>query len=229
VQAGNSDTGRDFAARIAEMTYSSAQSLEVAKAYYDDVKGRMAKYGRDPDELKVTPGLSVVVAESDQEAQDKFNHLQSLVDFSHGVNLMGVDVSGYPLDGPLPDNLQAAENGKGRFQQLVEFARRENLTIRELVLRFSVAKGHVQVVGSTKHVADHIEQWFVERGADGFNVVPPLLLDGFEDFTRLVVPELQKRGIFHKDYEGSSYRENLGLSRPANPQAAVPARLAKVA
>ncbi|MDQ8035934.1 MAG: LLM class flavin-dependent oxidoreductase [Pedobacter sp.] len=217
VQAGNSDTGREFAARVAEMIYASAQSLEVAQKYYADVKGRMAKYGRDPDSLKVTPGLSVVVAGSDQEAQDKFGELQSRVDFSRGVNLMGVDVSGYDLDGPLPEGLEAGENGKGRFQQLVELARRENLTIRQLVLRFNVSKGHIQVIGSAKTVADTIEEWFLARGADGFNIVPPLLPTGFEDFVELVVPELQRRGLFRTKYESETLRGNMGLARPANP------------
>lgn len=215
VQAGNSETGREFAARIAEMTYCSAQSLAVAQAYYADVKGRMAKYGRDPDQLKVTPGLSVVVAPSEQEARDKFAELQDAVDFSHGVNLMGQDLTGYDIDGPLPD-LPEPETGKGRFHQLVELARRENLTIRQLVLRFNVSKGHIQVVGSPKQVADTIEEWFIARGADGFNVVPPLLPGGFEDFVELVVPELQRRGLFRTEYRGATYRENLGLHRPAD-------------
>jgi FMN-dependent oxidoreductase (nitrilotriacetate monooxygenase family) len=215
VQAGNSDTGREFAAKIAEMVYSSAQSLDVAKSYYSDVKGRMAKYGREPDQLKVTPGLSVVVGHTDQEAQDLFGELQALVDFEHGVNLMGVDVSAYPLDGPLPD-LPAAANGKGRWKQLTELARRENLTIRELVLRFNVAKGHIQVVGSPKRVADMMEEWFSSGGADGFNVVPPLLPGGFEAFVELVVPELQRRGLVRTQYTGETYRDLLGLRRPRN-------------
>ena len=215
VQAGNSETGREFAARVAEMTYCSAQSLEAAQAFYRDVKGRMSKYGRAEDQLKITPGLSVVLAESDQQAQDRFGELQELVDFTH-VNLGGHDLSGYPLDGPLPD-LPETENGKGRFRQLVELAQRENLTIRQLVLRFSVSRGHLQAIGSVKTVADLVEQWFVERGADGFNIVPPFLPGGFEDFTRLVVPELQRRGIFRKEYEGRTYRENLGLDTPSNP------------
>jgi len=213
VQAGNSDTGREFAAQIAEMTYSSAQSLDVAKAYYADVKGRMSRYGRDPEHLKVTPGLSVVVGETDRDAEHKFAELQGLVDFSRGVELAGVDVSGYPLDGPLPD-LPAASNGKGRFKQLVELARREQLTIRQLVLRFGVARGHIQIIGSAKTVADQLEQWFVEEGADGFNVVPPLLPGGFEDFVTGVVPELQRRGLFRTQYEGRTLRENMGLPRP---------------
>jgi FMN-dependent oxidoreductase (nitrilotriacetate monooxygenase family) len=214
VQAGNSDVGREFAAKVGEMTYSSATSLEVAQGYYRDVKGRLAKYNREPDEIRICPGLSVVVAESDQEAQDRFQVLQDAVDFSQGP--MGLDVSGYPLDGPLPDNIPIPENGRGRIQQLVELGKRENLTIRQLILRFSVARGHVQAIGSTRKVADLMEQWFVEGGADGFNVVPPLLPGGFEDFVRLVVPELQRRGLFRKEYSGGSLRENLGLKRPSN-------------
>ncbi|MFL5305998.1 MAG: LLM class flavin-dependent oxidoreductase [Polyangia bacterium] len=216
VQAGNSDRGREFAAEIAEMIYASAQSLDVARAYYRDVKGRMARYGRAPDELKVTPGLSVVVARTDQEARDKFESLQSLVDFTRGVFLFGVDVTKVDLDGPLPDDLPEPENGKGRMKQLIELARRENLTVRQLVLRFGVARGHLQVIGSPTHVADVIEEWYTQEGADGFNVVPPLLPGGFEDFVELVVPELQRRGLFHREYAGATYRENLGLSRPAN-------------
>jgi FMN-dependent oxidoreductase (nitrilotriacetate monooxygenase family) len=215
VQAGNSDTGREFAARLGEMTYSSATSLEVAKAYYDDVKSRLPKYDRDPDDIKIAPGLSVIVAESDDEAQAKFQTLQDAVDFTQGP--MGLDVSAYPLDGPLPRDIPIPENGRGRIQQLIELGERENLTIRQLILKFSVSRGHVQVVGSPKKVADLMEQWFEERGADGFNVVPPLLPGGFEDFVRLVVPELQRRGIFRTEYTGRSFRENVGLKRPANP------------
>ena len=222
VQAGNSDTGRDFAAQVAEMTYSSAQSLDVAQAYYADVKGRMAAYGRDPDQLHITPGLSVVVAPTDQEAQDKFAELQAAVDFRRGAFLFGVDVSAHDLDGPLPELSDSqVQNGKGRFRQMIELARREHLTIRQLVLRFGVSRGHLQLIGSPSTVADVVEQWFLERGADGFNVVPPLLPGGFEDFVRLVVPELQRRGIFQTEYRGTTYRENLGLVRPANANRAV--------
>ncbi len=217
VQAGNSDAGREFCARIAEMSYCSAQSLDVAQTFYRDVKGRMAKYGRAEDQLIITPGLSVVVAGSDQEAQDRFGELQQLVDVGK-VQFGGFDLSGYDVDGPLPDlPYQAGENGVGRFQQQLELARRENLSIRQLVLRFRVARGHLQAIGSVKTVADTIEQWFVERGADGFNVVPPYLPQGLEDFVRLVVPELQRRGIFHKDYRGGTFREELGLDTPRNP------------
>lgn len=216
VQAGNSDTGREFAARFAEMTYASATSLAVAQEYYNDVKRRMAAYGRDPDQLKVTPGLSVIVGESDQQAKDLHAALQELTDFSQ-VQLAGVDLTGHNLDGPLPTDLPIPEGGRGRFQQLIELAQRENLTIRQLVLRFSQSRGHLQVHGSPKTIADVIERWFVERGADGFNVVPPLpplQPGGFITFVEQVVPELQRRGIFRREYSGATYRENLGLQRP---------------
>ncbi|HSC88057.1 MAG TPA: NtaA/DmoA family FMN-dependent monooxygenase, partial [Polyangiaceae bacterium] len=218
VQAGNSDTGRDFAARVAEMTYSSAQTLPDAQAYYADVKGRLAQYGRAEDQLIIAPGLSVVVGDSDAEAAERFQELQELIDFSQGVNLGGKDLSGYDLDGPLPD-LEESENGKGRFQQLVNLARRENLTIRQLIYRFGSSRGHLQVHGSPKTVADKVEEWFVGRGADGFNVVPPLpplAPGGFVDFAEKVVPELQRRGLVRTEYEGRTFRENLGLERPAD-------------
>src|SRR5690606_21379605 len=163
VQAGNSDTGREFAARVAEMSYCSAQSLDVAQAFYRDIKSRMAKYGRAEDQLKITPGLSVVAAESDAQAQDKFNDLQNLVDLSK-ISFGGFDLSEYPLDGPLPDlPYQPGENGRGRFQQQLDLARRENLSIRQLVLRFRVSRGHVQAIGPVKTLADLIEPWVVQR------------------------------------------------------------------
>jgi FMN-dependent oxidoreductase (nitrilotriacetate monooxygenase family) len=219
VQAGNSDTGREFAAQVAEMTYSSAQTLDVAKAYYADVKGRMPRYGRDPDQLKICPGLSVVVGETDSEAKERFQELQELVNFSQGVVVMGVDLTGYDIDGPLPDDIEAGPNGKGRFQQMRELAKRENLTIRQLFYRFSTSRGHLQLHGSVKTIVDTLQQWFEERGADGFNVVPPLpplSAGGFVTFAEKVVPELQRRGLFRREYTGSTFRENLGLNRPQN-------------
>ncbi|MGF7151571.1 alkanesulfonate monooxygenase [Sphingomonas zeicaulis] len=215
VQAGNSDTGREFAARHAEMIYASAQSLPDAQAYYRDVKSRMAKYGRDPDHLKVTPGLSFYIGDTRQEAQDQFDALQEAVSFHRPIELWGHDLSDYPLDGPLPD-LPEPANGKGRWQQLVTLARRENLTIRQLILRFSVVRGHRVVIGTPASIAEQIEEWFVGEGADGFNLIPPLQPDSLRQFVDKVVPELQRRGIFRHDYEGRTLREHLGLPRPAN-------------
>lgn len=215
-QAGNSDTGRDFAARHAEMIYAAAQFIEEAQSFYADVKGRVAKYGRDPDTLKVMPGLSFAIGSSLQEAQDKFGALEDKVDFSGDLNLMGHDVSAYPLDGPLPD-LPEPENGKGRWRQLTALARRENLTIRQLFLRFNAVRGHRVVLGTPTDIADQIQDWFERDAADGFNLIPPLLPSSLTEFVDLVVPELQRRGLFRQDYEGTTLREHLGLPRPTNP------------
>jgi FMN-dependent oxidoreductase (nitrilotriacetate monooxygenase family) len=215
-QAGNSDVGREFAAKYAEVIYAAAQTTEEAKAFYADVKGRMAKYGREPDELKVTPGLFYHIGRTKQEAQDKYQSFLQAVDISGRRVLMGVDVSQFPLDGPLPD-LPEPLNGKGRWRQLVGLARRENLTIRELILRFSVVQGHRVLVGTPVDIADAIEDWFLNGAADGFNLKPALLPDSLEDFIHLVVPELQKRGIFRREYEGTTLRDHLGLPRPQNP------------
>jgi alkanesulfonate monooxygenase SsuD/methylene tetrahydromethanopterin reductase-like flavin-dependent oxidoreductase (luciferase family) len=129
--------------------------------------------------------------------------------------LGGADLSAYPVDGPLPE-LPDTNAGKGRFKQLTELARRENLTIRELYLRFAVVRGHRLVLGTAEQIADQLEDWFVHDGADGYNVVPPYMPSGLEDFVDLVVPELQRRGLFRTEYEGRTLRENLGLPRPAN-------------
>jgi alkanesulfonate monooxygenase len=212
-QAGNSEAGRDFAAKYAEMIYAAAQFREEAQRFYADVKGRMAKYGRDPDTLKVMPGLSFAIGSSRQEAQDKFSALEDAVDFSGELNLMGQDVSAYPLDGPLPD-LPEPENGKGRWKQLTELARRENLTIRQLFLRFNAVRGHRVVIGTPSDIADQIQDWFEHDAADGFNLIPPLLPSSLTEFVDLVVPELQRRGLFRTEYEGTTLRDHLGLPRP---------------
>ena len=214
-QAGNSEVGRDFAARHANMIYAAAQFIEEAQSFYKDVKERVVAHGRHPDELKVMPGLSFTIAGSRQEAQDKFGALEEAVDFSGDLNLMGHDVSAYPLDGPLPD-LPEPENGKGRWRQLTALARRENLTIRQLFLRFNAVRGHRVVLGTAVDIADAIQDWFENGAADGFNLIPPLLPSSLDDFVDSVVPELQRRGLFRTEYEGATFRANLGLAHPAN-------------
>ena len=128
---------------------------------------------------------------------------------------MGHDVSGYPLDGPLPD-LPEPANGKGRWRQLTALARREQLTIRQLFLRFNAVRGHRVVIGTPTDVANQIEDWFVNGAADGFNLIPPVLPTSLDEFVDLVVPELQRRGLFRTDYEGTTLREHLRIPRPAN-------------
>lgn len=216
-QAGNSDRGREFAARYAELIYAAAQNIEEAKSFYSDVKGRMAKYNRDPDHLIVSPGLFYHIGRSRDEAQEKLESFQNAVDVSGMTQFFGVDLTKYSIDSPLPEHLEVPANGQGRWQQAVELARRENLTIRQLIVRFSAVQGHRTVIGTPVDIADQIEDWFVKGAADGFNLKPSLLDDDLEDFINLVIPELQKRGIFRKEYTGKTLRENLGLPRPANP------------
>jgi FMN-dependent oxidoreductase (nitrilotriacetate monooxygenase family) len=216
VQAGSSEPGRDLAARHAELIFTAQHSIESAQSFYADVKGRMAAYGRDPDELKVFPGVMPVIGESIAQAEDTLAELQSLIDPVLGLRLLAdnagdFDLSGYPLDGPLPD-LPASNRSKSRQQLIVDLARRENLTIRQLYQRFSSAGA---VAGTPKTIADRLEAWFEGRAADGFNVVFPWLPGGLEDFVTKVVPELQRRGLLRTEYEGPTLRDQLGLKRPA--------------
>ena len=219
VQAGASDEGRELAAEFAEAIFSPHLNIPEAKAYYDDVKSRMARYGRERDHLKILPGISIVVAESDDKAAEDFNLLQSLIHPMVGREILstmlgGMDLSPYPLDEPLPDPLPPTNGSKGHYDSIVAMARRENLTIRQLGERCAGARGKNAIHGGPKKVADYMEEWFVAGACDGFCVMPPYMPGQHDDFCRLVVPELQKRGIFRKEYEGATLRENLGLPRP---------------
>ncbi len=215
-QAGNSEKGREFAAQYAEVIYAAAQTIEEAKEFYSDVKGRLSKYGREPDDLRVTPGLFYHIGSSRQEAQEKYESFQQAVELSGRTIWQGVDLSAYPLDGPLPDNLPEPTNGIGRFRQAVALAKRENLSIRQLILRFSIVQGHRTIYGTATDIADQLEDWFVNGAADGFNMKPATVPDSLEEFINKVVPELQRRGIFRTEYEGATLRDHLQLRRPQN-------------
>jgi FMN-dependent oxidoreductase (nitrilotriacetate monooxygenase family) len=221
VQAGASEPGKELAARTAEAIFAAQITLDEAVGFYADVKGRMAKYGRDQDELKIMPGIFPVVAPTQAEAEDKFAQLQDLIQPIVGLNMLaglsgGLDLSQYDIDGPLPDAVPETNAGKSRQSLLLDLARRENLTIRQLYLRIAGARGHWQVVGTPQHIADQLEERFEARGADGFNVMAPIMPGGLKDFIDLVVPELRRRGLFRTEYEGATLRENLGLKRPTN-------------
>ncbi len=222
VQAGASEVGRDFAAEFAEVVFSAtSQSFQVAKSFYDDVKGRMAKFCRKPEQLRITVGWNAIVGRTNEEAEEKHQYLQSLIHPDVGLELLsdalgGFDLTKYPLDGPLPDVPTETKSNKGHLMKVVSWARDENLTIRQLYQRYAGARGNRTVMGSAQQVADEMEQWFQGGAADGFLVQPAYLPDGLTDFVDLVIPELQRRGLFHKDYAGTTLRENLGLRRPAS-------------
>lgn len=220
VQAGSSEDGRDFAAKWAEVIFTAHQTLGDAQAFYKSIKEQAANYGRQPDQTKVMPGVFVVVGQTKTEAEDKYAALQSLVDPVVGLGLLtgllgDVDISGYPLDGPLPE-LPETQGSTSRQKLIYDKARREGLTIRQLYLSVTGARGHRFVLGTPTDVADQLEEWFWGDGADGFNIMPPSLPEGLDDFVALVIPELQKRGVFRREYEGLTLRQNLGLERPAH-------------
>ena len=215
VQAGSSEAGKALAARTAEVIFTAQQRLDDAVAFYADVKGRMAAYGREPDDLKIMPGVMPIVGATESEAREKFDALQALIDPAVGLALVstvtgGFDLSGYPLDGPIPE-LPETNASKSRQLLTLELARRENLTIRELYLRIAGARGHWQLVGTPAQIVDALEERFVNYGADGYNVMPALLPNSLDDFIRLVLPELRRRGLFRSEYEGRTLRANLGL------------------
>lgn len=218
VQAGSSEAGIELAARTAEVVFTAQQTLQGAQAFYNDLKGRLDKYGRTPEQVKILPGLSPVLGATQSEAEDLFAELQELIEPQVGLALLagflgGFDLSSYPLDGPLP---QLPESNAIKSRQLLfyELARRGNLSIRQLYLNIAGARGHKTLVGTPTQVADLIEEWFSAGAVDGFNIMPPILPHGLEQFVDQVVPELQRRGLFRNEYEGRTLRENLGLARP---------------
>ncbi|WPN45231.1 LLM class flavin-dependent oxidoreductase [Pseudomonas sp. P8_241] len=221
VQAGSSEAGRDLAAQTAEVVFTAQTSLANAQAFYADLKGRLGQYGRSHDSMKIMPGVFVVVGSTEEQAQEKFQTFQRLVEPKVGVALLGrmlgnFDLSKYPLDGPLPD-LPLTESGQQSRQKLLtELAGRENLSLAELGRKIAGGRGHYSLVGTPVQIADRLQQWFEQGAADGFNVLVPHLPGGLEDFANEVVPELQRRGLFRTEYEGRTLRQNLGLDRPSN-------------
>ncbi len=217
VQAGASDTGRDVAAQLADVAFVAYPTLEEAQAYYRDIKSRAAGLGRDPDLIKIMPGVSPVIGRSQAEAEELLEQLQDQVPTSVAISALSqrieFDVSRYPLDGPLPD-IPETNGGKSRQKLLVELARRENLTIRQLSKVVAASRGFFSVAGTPQTIADRLEELFHNEAADGFNIMPPYMSGGLNDFVDKVVPELQRRGLFRTRYEGKTLRENLGLPRP---------------
>jgi N-acetyl-S-(2-succino)cysteine monooxygenase len=220
VQAGASGTGRDVAARLAELVFTAATTFEQAKEFYDDVRTRIPRFGRSQDQVKVMPGFYPVVAPTASEAQEKYDYLQSLIQKPVGISILEhtIGVHGLdkiPLDGPVPE--MADTNGPlSRQRLLLEQARRDKLTFWELCLANAGPRGHALSIGTPTQVADEMEHWFKDGAADGFNVMPAWLPGSLKDFVDLVIPELQRRGLFRTEYEAMTLRENLGLPRPIN-------------
>jgi FMN-dependent oxidoreductase (nitrilotriacetate monooxygenase family) len=216
VQAGGSETGRDLAAATAEVVFTAQPTLAKAQAFYRDIKDRVIAKGRKPESVKIMPGIFAVVGRTQQEADAKFAQLQSLIEPKAGLALLGrmignFDLSGYPLDGPLPELPETQDGQRSRQQLLTDLAQGENLTIRQLYERIAGGRGHFTVVGTPQLVADKMQEWFENGAADGFNFMAPALPGGLDDFLELVIPELQRRGLFRTEYAGSTLRSHLGL------------------
>jgi N-acetyl-S-(2-succino)cysteine monooxygenase len=218
--AGQSEPGKELIASNAECMFSVPGTKEEAQATYADIKGRMAKYGRSPDSLKILPAFSAYVAETDEEAEAHYQELQSLIPEKLGVQFLSkaleMDVSGYPVDGPVPELTGEIVGGTSGRYLVANMIKRENLTIREAYKRVLGAPGGGVFKGGYLRVADMIEDWYRSKACDGFIVGGSVMPIGIERFVDMVIPELQRRGIFRKEYESNTLRGNLGLPIPRN-------------
>ncbi len=217
IQAGSSGPGQALAARHAEVVFTAQQDLTAAQDFYRGLKAQVVSEGRDPKHCLVMPGLMPIIGRTESEARNKLAQLQSFTDQSNALAILSeqlaFDISGHPIDGPLPE-LPPEAGAHSRRDLLVRSAREQNLTLRQLYHQVASARGHQIVVGTAEQVARHMQTWVSEGAADGFNIMPAYFPGGLEDFTREVVPLLQEQGSMRRDYEGSTLREHLGLPVP---------------
>jgi FMN-dependent oxidoreductase (nitrilotriacetate monooxygenase family) len=227
VQAGSSDDGKDLAARYAEAVFTAQQTLADAQAFYGDLKSRTHREGRDPNTIKILPGIVPVLGSTEREAKEREAELEANIVHEHAQRMLSrllrVPVEELDLDSQLPDSLPAEseiEDFKSRYSLIVEMGRREKLTIRQIIARLGGGRGHFTLTGTPEQVADTIEEWFTNGAADGFNIMPPLLPSGLELFVEHVVPILRARGLYRREYTGVTLRDHYGLPRPTNQHAA---------
>ncbi|XXU56598.1 LLM class flavin-dependent oxidoreductase [Sorangium sp. So ce1078] len=223
VQAGSSEDGKELAARYAEAVFTAQQTLEDAQQFYTDLKARVRALGRDPESIKILPGIVPVIGATEAEAHALDAELDRLIKPEYAKRQLAQTLRVKPedldLDAELPRDLPSEdqiEGAKSRYTLIVTLARRERLTVRQLIGRLGGGRGHRTFAGTPEQVADAIQHWWDQGAADGFNVMPPVLPSGLEAFVDHVVPILQRRGLFRTEYEGKTLRENYGLPRPAN-------------
>jgi FMN-dependent oxidoreductase (nitrilotriacetate monooxygenase family) len=223
VQAGSSENGRNFAAKYAEAVFTAHQTLADAQVFYDDLKRRAAEHGRDPGHIKILPGIVPVIGATEAEAREREAELNRLIRPEYALpqlaELLGVEAGDLRLDAELPASLpeeEQIEGAKSRRTLVVNLARRERLTVREVIARLGGGRGHLTFAGTPSQVADAIQHWHESGAADGFNIMPPVLPSGLEVFVDEVVPILRERGLFRTEYTGTTLRDHLGLPRPAN-------------
>ncbi|GGC42944.1 monooxygenase [Siccirubricoccus deserti] len=219
-EAGSSEAGKELAARTADLVFTAQTVLEEGKAFYDDVKARAVRHGRHPDDVKILPGLMTIVGRTEAEAQEKLASLQALISDEAAMRLLArlcgdLDIHAFPIDGPLPP-LPPSNAAKARQQLIVDLARKEKLSIRQVARYLGTSLGHQLQVGTPAMIADRMQEWLEAGACDGFNLMFPHFPKPLEDFVDMVVPELQRRGIYRTAYEGKTLRENLGVPVPRN-------------
>ena len=219
VQAGASEDGQRFAARVAEMVFAVQLEKGQAQGFYRQLKEKVAACGRNPSHCKILPGLMPIVGRDDQEARHKLEALMRLVDPAVAMKTMstrfGHDMSGFDLDAPVP-NLPPSNAVQSFATVAYQKGLKEGLALRDIYNQIGVARGYLVACGGPTKVADMMEEWFTEEAADGFVLVPAHFPEAFDDFIDLVVPELQRRGLFRKEYSGTTLRDHLGLPIPQN-------------
>jgi FMN-dependent oxidoreductase (nitrilotriacetate monooxygenase family) len=219
VQAGASESGRQLAAETAEAVFTAQSDLAAGREFYADVKGRMEKLGRSREHMKILPACFVVVGDTVEEARAKRQKLDSLVNYANAIAslsiALGHDASKFDPDAPLPDNIPESNASKSGRERAIALGKRDHLTVRQLAQRLGGFSG-LAMVGTAETIADEMEEWIETEGSDGFTIMFPYLPGGLDDFVNRVVPELQRRGLFRRDYEGTTLRDHLGLPRPKN-------------
>jgi FMN-dependent oxidoreductase (nitrilotriacetate monooxygenase family) len=219
IQAGASEAGKEVAAATAEIVFAPGGTLAEGQALYADIKGRLAKYGRSPDDIKILPGLMPIIGDSEEEAAQKLAVVENLTPDRLALDLLshyiGTDVSGYPLDEPLPflPEEEGFNQSKSKLQNIRDLIEKENLTLIQLAKRSATKR---VFAGTPEQIADHIEKWFNGGAADGFNIAFTHLPGALDDFVEKVVPILQDRGLLRREYEGATLRDHLGFSKPEN-------------
>ncbi len=216
IEAGSSADGQRLAAETAEVVFTAAASLEEAQAFYQSQKAQVAAAGRNPDHAVIMPGVMPIVGRTREEAKALWKELNTLVDIDNGLKQLslrfGMDLSTYPLDGPVPE-VPLGEGNQSRVKLMTDMAKRENLTLRELAAIAAGSRGHRVIVGTAEDIADDFQLWLEQGGADGFNIMPAIMPEQLDLFVALVIPELRRRGLFPTDYAYATLRENLGLPK----------------
>lgn len=222
VQAGSSESGKDFAGRYAEAIFTAQRSVDEGKAFYRDVKARAVKFGRSADEVKILPGIVPFIGPTEEAALELEQQFTDLISPEYSLRqlsqMLGVDLTAHALDAPLPalPPIEQIQGNKSRYQLVKDLASSESLTVRQLIAKLGGGRGHRTFAGTAEQVADNLELWFTAGAADGFNIMPPYLPGGLEDFVEQVVPILQRRGLFRTDYTTTTLRGHYGLAhRPS--------------